>query len=91
MNTVTGRVGAAFIMIVLLAWGYWWLTLIAAVIFLFVYDSYYEIVLVGICFDALYASPQQGALDYHTHLATIAAIVLLFASIFLKKRLAFYS
>ena len=91
MNSLPVRIAAAILMIMLIAWGYWWLILIAAVLFLFVFSSYYEIFLWGIAFDALYAPPQEGFFDYHTHIATLISLILYFAAIFMKKRLAFYS
>lgn len=90
-NQPLGRLIAALLMIGLVAWGYWWLILIAACIFLFVYRSYYEIILWGIIFDAVYAAPPEKLFDYRAHIATLLAIALFFLTIFLKKRLAFYS
>jgi hypothetical protein len=88
---LAGRIGAAILMVILIAWGYWWMSLIAAGVFLFIYSSYYEIIVWGVCFDALYASPQQGVFDYRAHIVFLISVALFFASIFLKKRLAFYS
>ncbi len=85
MNNLSLRIGSGILMILLIAWGYWWLILIAACAFLFIYPSYYEILLWGVIVDALYASP------YQAHIAFIFAAILLFISIFFKKRLAFYS
>ena len=85
------RICSFVLMVGFLAWGYWWLILIAAVFFLFMFSAYYEILLWGICFDALYAAPQQGILDYHAHGGVLIAIIFFIAAIFLKKRLAFYS
>ena len=91
MNTLSARIGAAILMVGLITWGYWWMLAVAALVFLFVYNSYYEILIWGVCFDALYASPQRGILDWHAHIAVLISIALLLAVIFLKKRLAFYS
>jgi|GEM_PF-444709 hypothetical protein len=90
------RILAAVFMIALIAWGNWWLILIAAIVFLFLYETYYEIILWGICCDALYGlppslSPRLFNLFNMSYLATLISIALLFLGIFLKKRLTFYS
>ena len=90
------RILAAVLMIILIAWGNWWMILAAVVVFLFLYDTYYEIILWGICCDALYGlpaslSPRLFQLFNMSYFATLISIILLFLAIFLKKRLAFYS
>ena len=90
------RILAGVLMIALIAWGNWFVIVIAAVIFLFLYDSYYEIILWGICGDALYGlppgfSPKLFQFFNMSYCATVVAIVFLFLGIFLKRRLAFYS
>ena len=90
-RTLVLRILSGIFMVMLIAWGYWWIIGIVACIFLFLYNPYYEMILWGICFDALYASPTQSVYDYRTHIAFLISAVLFFVSIFLKKRLAFYS
>jgi hypothetical protein len=90
------RILAGILMIALIVWGSWWIVVIAAVIFIFVYDAYYEIIIWGICYDALYGLPHDLSLKlFHlfnmSYFATLIAIVLFFLGIFFKKRLTFYS
>ena len=75
-------------MIVLIAWGPWWAIIIAAAAFLFVYNSYYEIIVWGLCLDELYGASYQ--LPYSLS-ATFIAVAALVGAYFLKKRLTFYS
>ncbi len=86
-----GRILAGVLMVILIAWGYWWMPLVAGIIFLFVFNSYYEIILWGVIFDALYTVIPQNGYDYRVHLGAFISLVLYFSGIFLKKRLAFYS
>ncbi|MDP3962277.1 MAG: hypothetical protein Q8Q03_00190 [bacterium] len=76
------RIIAALIMIACILWGYWWLMLSAAIIFLFIFNSYYEIIAWGIIYDSLYGV---------THMFAIAAIILFMISFFLKKYLFAYA
>jgi len=74
-------------MIVLIAWAPWWIIVIAAGVFLFVYNSYYEIIIWGLCLDELYGAA------YHipySLVATIIACGALVAAHFLKKSLLLY-
>ncbi len=63
-HPLASRILAALIMVLLIAWGYWWLTLAVGIIFLFMFDPYYEAVAWGICFDALYSSPREAYIMY---------------------------
>ncbi|MEI6057608.1 MAG: hypothetical protein WCQ60_01380 [bacterium] len=90
-RTTMWRVYAAVGMLVLILWGYWWIACAAAIACVFFFASYYEVLIWGIIFDALYAPPSQGVVDYHAHIAFLFVIILFFVGIFLKKRLAFYS
>ena len=74
-------------MVALISWGPWWAIIIAAGTFLFVYTSYYEIILWGLCLDELYGAAYR--LPYSLS-ATIIACCVLAVAYFLKKRLAFY-
>ena len=70
-------------------WGYWWLTWCAAIILLFYFPIYYEIILWGVMYDALYgtALPEFWNIRY---IFTIAGITLFLISFFLRKRLIVY-
>ena len=74
-------------MIILIAWAPWWMIVAGAVTFLFVYNSYYEIIAWGLCLDELYGSAHSFP---YSLIATITAVILLVGVYFLKKRLAFY-
>ncbi len=75
------RILLGFAMIPLIAWGYWWMILIPAIAFLFIFSPYYEILIWGFCLDALYGG----------HYAFTAAIIAFILMFLLKKRLVFYS
>ena len=70
-------------------WGYWWLTWCAAIVLLFYFPIYYEIILWGVMYDALYgmALPEFWNVRY---IFTIASIALFLISFFLRKRLTVY-
>jgi hypothetical protein len=71
--------GISILLIISLGFG--WIALPLTVIGLFIYDTYYETALWGLCIDALYGS----------HYATIGALILLVLTFYFKKRLVFYS
>lgn len=75
------RILSGLIMIACIIWGYWWLMLSAAIIFLFIFNSYYEIIAWGIIYDSLYGL---------THMFTIVFISLFIIAFFLKKYLFAY-
>lgn len=89
MNNTFLRILAAFIMIGSIIWGYWWLTAALAIVFLFVFPSYYEILFWGVAYDALYGSalPQFWNFGY---VWSAAAILLFLLSLYLRKLLLAY-
>ena len=86
-NSIVKRVIADIVMVLLIAWGPWWLIVIGAGICLFVYNSYFEIILWGLCLDELYGAAYS--LPYSLS-ATILAAAALVGAYYLKKRLTFY-
>jgi hypothetical protein len=86
-NSIVKRVIADIIMVMLIAWAPWWLIVIGAGTCLFVYNSYYEIILWGLCLDELYGAAYP--LPYSLS-ATILACAALVGAYYLKKRLTFY-
>jgi len=68
----------------------WWLTALAALFFLFYQKSYFEIIIVGFLMDVYYGSFHAN-FTWSDYRFTLWAVVLLVVSIFLKKRLKFYS
>ena len=67
----------------------WWVSIIAALVLLYYFKTFTEIVIFGLIIDILYGhfSPGFQLFDYR---ATLVAMILLLISIFLKKRLKFY-
>jgi hypothetical protein len=57
MKTNIFRIAAAFLVLISIIWGYWWITWSLAIVFLFVFPSYYEIIFWGVMYDALYGLP----------------------------------
>ena len=83
------RVLCAILMFCFIMWGYWWLTWCIAIALLFYFPVYYEIILWGIIYDAMYgtALPEFWNIRY---IFTIASIVLFLIALFLRKRLVIY-
>ena len=79
----------AILMFCFIMWGYWWLTWCIAIALLFYFPVYYEIILWGIIYDAMYgtALPEFWNIRY---IFTIASIVLFLIALFLRKRLVIY-
>ena len=88
-NNILFRIIAALILFACIVWGYWWLAWIIAIILLFIFPVYFEILVAGILYDALYgvALPEI----FHMRcMFTIISFILFFTSLFLKKRLIAY-
>lgn len=83
------RIISGIIILGIIIWGYWWLTWSLAIIFLFLFPIYFEIIVFGIIYDALYgvALPGFWNIDY---IFTIVSIVLFLFSLIIKKRLIIY-
>ncbi|MBU6430800.1 MAG: hypothetical protein KGJ58_00750 [Patescibacteria group bacterium] len=64
--------------------------LIVAFFLSYYFESFYEIIFVGIFIDSLYGRSLSGFYDF-SHLATFISAVLFVLSIFAKKRLKFHS
>ncbi len=60
----------------------WWLTLSAGILFSFVMPRYWEVVPIGLLFDALYGTPTT-----YTFTGTLVAIALFFFFMFLRDAL----
>jgi hypothetical protein len=69
--------------------GYWWLTWCLAIILLFYFPIYYEIIAFGIFYDGIYGVrlPEFWNINY---IFTIASIILFGISLLIKKRLTIY-
>ena len=86
------RILANILIFILIGLGHWLLACLVILALLFIYVRYYEIILWGIIIDMLYyPAPISATFFGLIHLATIGSIVILFITIFFKKRLTFYS
>ncbi len=84
------RVLSAIIMFLCIIYGYWWVTWSIAIIFLFYFSIYYEIILWGIMYDSLYGISLSQF--YNIKLPfTIACFFLFIIAYFLRKRLIIYN
>ncbi|MEK9182113.1 MAG: hypothetical protein AAB781_00820 [Patescibacteria group bacterium] len=64
--------------------------MVIALFSLYYYESFYEIIFAGIIIDALYGRPIANLYDF-SHLMAFISVILFISSIFIKKRLKFYS
>ncbi len=83
------RIFTAILMIVSIVYGYWWLTWILAISFLLYFPSYYEIIVWGVVYDALYGLnvPELYNIRY---IFSISSIILFVIAYFLRKYLIAY-
>ncbi len=89
VNNTKIRVLLGIIVFSTILWGFWYLPLIISIILVFIIPKYYEIILWGIMYDALYGIP----LDMFWHIPyifSIASILFLIASLFFRKHLIVY-
>ncbi len=66
------------------------LPMIGALFFVYYFESFYEIMFVGLIIDILYGSPLMH-LGGFSSIMMFIAVILFISSIFIKKRLKFYS
>lgn len=83
------RIFTACLMIASIIWGYWWLTWSLAIIFLFIFPLYYEILFWGVMYDALYGLPLPQFYNL-PYIFTISSIILFASAFFLRKILLAY-
>jgi hypothetical protein len=83
------RIVAGLIVLGSLVLSYWWLTWALAIIFLFIFPVYYEILTWGIIYDALYALPlpQFYGIPY---IFTFASCILFLLSLAIRKYFVTY-
>ncbi|MDO8430647.1 MAG: hypothetical protein Q7S72_01485 [Candidatus Taylorbacteria bacterium] len=83
------RIATAILMFCFIMWGYWWMTWCLAIALLFYFPVYYEIILWGIIYDALYGTslPEFWNIRYIFTILSIAFFILAFT---LRKRLIVY-
>lgn len=89
IQSTTARILGAIVVLASIIWGYWWLTWALAILFLFIFTTYYEIIVWGVMYDALYglAIPQFNEYRY---VFTAASIILFLSAFFLRKYLVAY-
>lgn len=76
------RIISAIIMIASIILGYWWLTWSLSVIFLFIFENYYEIIVWGIIYDAVYGI---------SYSFTIVCLIAFVSAHYLRKYLIAYT
>lgn len=90
INHPTLRLLAGIVLAASLIWGFWWLTWTLAIIFLFLFSSYYEIIGAGIIYDALYGLPIPQFYNF-PYIFTVASIALFLIAYALRKKLLAYA
>ena len=85
------RVSANLLLFLSLVLAPWWLTLVLAVLTVFVFDNFYEIIFLGFCFDLLYGPGRQST-GLLLNLAGLLSATLIFLCVALAKtRLIVYN
>ncbi len=88
-NNIIIRIISALIVVGLMILGYWWLMWIVALVFLFFFKNYYEIILWGIAYDAIY-SIQLAEYGNFRYIFTVSSIILYVIGLIFRKRLIVY-
>lgn len=68
----------------------WWLTVLLAAAFVFMYDRYAEILVVGFIIDSIYNVPLGGYFHFE-FVASLICLIVFVISFLVKRRLRFYS
>jgi hypothetical protein len=76
-------------MIASIIWAPWWLTWGLAIVFLFIFPSYYEILLWGVAYDSLYGLPLPQFWNF-PYIFSLSSAILFVISIYLRKLLLAY-
>lgn len=80
------RIGANIVIFASIFLFPWWFPVALALVCLFLFENYFEILLVGLFLDVLYASSADFSLS--SMLFTFAATIVLSISFFIKKNVA---
>jgi hypothetical protein len=88
-NETLIRIFLAILVFFCILWGYWWLTWSLIIVFLFYFNLYYEIILWGIMYDAIYGLKLPVFWDIQ-YVFTISSIILFLIAFYLRKRLIAY-
>lgn len=72
------RIGIFFGLLILLFWLPWWLSVVCGLVAMIVIRKYFEIIFLGIVFDALYAVPGGGWFEMYagTFMALVAYLLI---------------
>lgn len=89
-NKITIRILMAIVMLASITFGYWWLTWVIAIVLLFYFPIYYEIIIFGIIYDALYGLPISEFWNIR-YIFTFSSIILFAISFYLRKILIIYN
>jgi len=89
VDNKTFRIIAGVAMSGCIVWGYWWLTWVLAISLLFIFYDYYEIILWGIIYDAIYGLPLSQFYNM-PYIFSISSIVLFTLAFFLRRNLIAY-
>ncbi len=66
----------------------WWVTVAFMIVFMFIFEEYFEIMIFGIMFDVVYGVP--GIFPFSAYIFTISSIVFYLFIHYLKKRIIIY-
>lgn len=67
----------------------WWISLPLGVVFLFIFDSYYEILFAGLIIDSAFSDRESSLLGLNVTFTAISAVLFLFV-LKMKKNIKFY-
>lgn len=84
------RYVAGFLLFISLVFGQWWLTWTLAIVFLFIFSSYYEIIITGILYDALYGAALPQFYNF-SYVFTVSAFVLFLLAVYLRQKMILYA
>lgn len=83
------RIVSVIIVFGLIIWAYWWFVWVFIIALLFYFKNYYEIILWGILYDALY-SVSLAEYGNFRYIFTISSIILYVIGLIFRKRLIVY-
>ena len=86
---MVGRIIFDAVLFLIIVFSYWWAAAAVALLGLFIFKNYYEIIIVGILLDVLYGI---GTVEphYSQFKFTIASVISYAASIPIKRTTRFY-
>src|SRR3989344_4581768 len=88
-NKIKKRVAANLILLALLFIAPWWIVMSVAVLFLFYFKNYFEILIFGFLLDLLYGAPVSAYYGMGYVISVIAALAFALVAV-VKNRLVFF-